>query len=99
MMIFALNTSFVAALTISAIARLVTYAATCASLPVLRRRSDVSKAAFRLPGGTGVAILSLGLIVWLLANVEWYQAKVATAAAAVGLLIFFSYKLYLRRSS
>jgi len=99
MMIFALNSSFVAALTISAIARLVTYGATCASLPVLRRRSDVSKAAFSLPGGTAVAILSLALIVWLLANVEWFQALVATAAAAVGLLIFFSYKLYLRRSS
>lgn len=99
MMIFALNTSFVAALTISAIARLVTYAATCASLPVLRRRSDVSRPAFRLPGGTAIAILSLVLILWLLANVEWYQAKVATAAAALGLLIFFSYRLYLRRSS
>jgi len=98
MMTFALNTSFVAALTISAIARLVTYAATCASLPVLRRKSDVSQAAFRLPGGTTIAIVSLGLIIWLLANVELYQAKVASAAAAVGLLIFFSYKLYLRAS-
>ncbi len=98
MMIFALNTSFVAALTISAIARLVTYAATCASLPVLRRKSDVAQAAFRLPGGTAVAILSLVLIIWLLANVEWYQAKVAAAAAAVGLLIFLSYRLYLRSS-
>ena len=98
MMTFALNTSFVAALTISAIARLVTYAATCASLPVLRRRSGMSPAAFRLPGGTAIAIISLGLIIWLLANVEWYQAKVASAAAAVGLLIFFSYKLYLRSS-
>ncbi len=97
-MIFALNTSFVAALTISAIARLVTYAATCASLPVLDDEADVSPAAFRLPGGTAIAIISLGLIIWLLANVEWYQAKVASAAAAVGLLIFFSYKLYLRSS-
>lgn len=98
MMAFALNSSFVAALTISAIARLVTYAATCASLPVLRRKSEVSQPAFRLPGGTAVAILSLALIVWLLANVEWYQAKVATVAAAVGLLIFFGYRLYLRYS-
>jgi basic amino acid/polyamine antiporter, APA family len=98
MMVFALNTSFVAALTISAIARLVTYAATCASLPVLRRMSEQPPPAFRLPGGTGVAILSLLLIVWLLANVEWYQAKVAAAAAAVGFLMFFSYKFYLRSS-
>jgi APA family basic amino acid/polyamine antiporter len=98
MMIFALNSSFVAALTISAIARLVTYGATCVALPTLRRKSEQPPAAFRLPGGTAVAILSLLLIVWLLANVEWYQAKVAAAAAAVGLLIFFSYRFYLRSS-
>src|SRR3981081_1569769 len=39
MLVLTLRSSFVAALTISAIARLVTYAVTCAALPVLRRRT------------------------------------------------------------
>src|SRR2546421_9936161 len=47
MLVLTLKSSFVAALTISAIARLVTYAATCAALPVLRRKPDVPKALFR----------------------------------------------------
>src|SRR5437588_1325968 len=51
MLVLTLKSSFVAALTISAIARLVTYAVTCAALPVLRKRKDAPKALFRLPGG------------------------------------------------
>src|SRR5256885_3621984 len=48
MMVLTLKSSFVAALTISAIARLVTYGATCAALPVLRRKPDAPTALFRL---------------------------------------------------
>jgi len=98
MLVLTLNSSFVAALTISAIARLVTYGATCLSLPVLRRRSDVPAAAFRLRGGTTIAILSLMLAAWLLANSTLKEARVAAVAAAVGLLIYFVYRLYSRRS-
>ena len=52
MLVLTLKSSFVAALTISTIARLVTYGATCLSLPVLRQRSDVPAAEFSLRGGT-----------------------------------------------
>src|SRR5437667_4378635 len=55
MLALTLKSSFVAALTISAIARLVTYAVTCAALPVLRKRGDAPKALFRLPGGPIIA--------------------------------------------
>src|SRR5438034_1452621 len=75
MLLLTLKSSFVAALTISAIARLVTYGATCIALPVLRRRSDAPAAAFRLPGGTAIAILSLLLAGWLLANSTWQEAR------------------------
>src|SRR5258706_4385539 len=68
MLVLTLRSSFVAALTISAIARLVTYAVTCAALPVLRRRSGVPVAMFKVRGGPIIAVAALILAVWLLAN-------------------------------
>ena len=93
MLLLTLKSSFVAVLTISTIARLVTYGATCLALPVFRTRSDAAKAMFRLPGGTVVAVLSLLLIVWLLLNSTLAEAKAAAIAGAVGLLIYFGYRL------
>jgi len=99
MMVLTLRSSFVAALTISAIARLVTYAVTCAALPVLRRRSDAPKAMFRLPGGPVIAIAALLLAAWLLANSTKKEAVQATIVAVIGLLIYASYRLYSRPAS
>src|SRR4029453_7538086 len=51
-----LSTSFLSALTISTIIRLVTYAATCAAVPALRRTTrPVAAPRFLLPGGPAVA--------------------------------------------
>src|SRR3977135_3324611 len=58
MLVLTLKQSFVQALTISAIARLLTYAATCAALPVLRR-TNAPPALFRLRGGTVISIFAL----------------------------------------
>ncbi|HEV7797852.1 MAG TPA: APC family permease [Pyrinomonadaceae bacterium] len=96
MLLLTLNSSFVAALTISAIARLVTYGATCLSLPVFRRRSNAPPAVFRVPGGTIIAICALLLAAWLLVNSTWQEARAAAIAAAVGLLVYFAYRLYSR---
>ena len=93
MLFLTLKSSFVAALTISTIARLVTYGATCLALPVFRARREAPHAEFRLPGGTIVAILSLLLIVWLLLNATLQEAKVSALAAAAGLVIYFGYRL------
>jgi amino acid transporter len=99
MMIVTLKSSFVAALTISAIARLVTYAVTCAALPVLRRKSSAPRALFRLPGGSIIAIAALILSAWLLLNSTRYEAIVSIIAAAVGFAIFLVYRLYRGRAS
>lgn len=99
MLVLTLRASFVAALTISAIARLVTYAATCAALPVLRRRSGIPPAAFHLPGGTIIAIASLMLAAWLLANSTWKEAWQAAIAGGVGLVIYFAYRIYRDRAA
>jgi len=98
MLFMTLKSSFVAALTISAIARLVTYAATCVALPVLRRRADVPLAHFKLAGGPLIAGLSLLLIIFLLANSTWQEAKIAAIVAVIGLLIYFGYRTYSRAS-
>jgi APA family basic amino acid/polyamine antiporter len=92
MLLLTLNSSFVAALTISAIARLVTYGATCLALPVFRGRSDAPPPSFSLPYGTLVAIMALLLAAWLLANSTWKEARAAAIAAAAGLLIYFAYR-------
>jgi amino acid transporter len=98
MLYLTLKTSFVAAITISAIARLVTYGATCLSLPIFRRRSDLPTPQFVLPGGPVVAVLSLILIAWLLVNATWKEKTATLIAAAFGLLLYLSYRLYQRYS-
>ena len=95
MLFLTLKSSFVAALTISTIARLVTYGATCLTLPMFRARREEPRAMFRLPGGTILAILSMLLIVWLLLN-ALNEVRVTAYAAAAGLLIYLAYWLYKR---
>jgi APA family basic amino acid/polyamine antiporter len=93
MLVLTLRSSFLAALTISAIARLVTYAVTCAALPVLRRRADVPVPAFKVRGGPIIAVAALILAVWLLSNSTLREAVTALIAAAVGMAIYSSYRL------
>jgi amino acid transporter len=98
MLVLTLKSSFVAALTISAIARLVTYAVTCAALPVLRGRADVPMPAFKVRGGPIIAVAALILAVWLLANSTLREALTAVIAGAVGMVIYSAYRI-VRRSN
>ena len=97
MLLLTLKSSFVAALTISAIARLVTYGATCLALPVLRRRKNVAAPLFRVRGGPVIAVLSLILAAWLLANSTFTEAWQAAVAASVGVIIYLIYRLFSSR--
>jgi APA family basic amino acid/polyamine antiporter len=92
-LVFTLKQSFVQALTISTIARLLTYAATCAALPILRRRTDAPPAKFRLPGGMIISLAALILAAWLLANSTLREAVVAVIAGAIGFAIFLLYRV------
>jgi APA family basic amino acid/polyamine antiporter len=96
MLLLTLKSSFVAALTISAIARLVTYGATCLALIIFRRRQNVPAATFAVPYGSIIAILSLILAIWLLSNSTLQEARAAIVAAAAGLLIHFLFRLLSR---
>jgi len=99
MLVLTLSGTFIYALTISAIARLLTYAATCAALTVFRRRKDAPPAMFNLPGGTVAALASLTLAAWLLSNSTLMEARDACIAALVGLLVYFVYRLLQRQSN
>ena len=93
-LVLTLRSSFVAALTISAIARLVTYGATCAALPVLRRKKRAPDALFKVRGGPVIAVAALLLSAWLLLNSTLYEAIVAAVAAAIGFVIYLTYRFY-----
>ncbi len=87
-LVVAVISTFVSALTISAIVRLLAYATTCAALPVLRRRHNVSPPAFIVPAGFGVSGLALLLSPWLLSNSPWSEMRVAGLAILIGFLLY-----------
>jgi APA family basic amino acid/polyamine antiporter len=82
-----LGGSFIAAVTISTVARLFVYAATCAAVPVLRRRAGEDVARFAVPFGLATALLALVLIAWLLLNAEPTELRDVVIAMGIGTLI------------
>jgi amino acid transporter len=85
-----LATTFVSALTISVLIRVLTYLATCVALPVLRRRSATAEGAFRLPGGDAIAVVASLVCIALLVSrprTEMIQLAGAVALGALVLLI------------
>ena len=94
-LVVTLQGSFIAAVTMSTIVRLLSYAATCAALPVLRRRDrrDAHDApGFRVRGGTLIAGASLVLCVWLLSAGAWKESVTAALAALTGLVLHGAYR-------
>jgi amino acid transporter len=85
-----LSGTFLYAVTISAIARLLIYAATCAALPVLRRRAGAPPSTFRVRAGTPVVLAALLLILWLLLNSTWREVRDTAIAAGIGLFVYAS---------
>jgi basic amino acid/polyamine antiporter, APA family len=100
MLVFAVQSSFISALTISTIVRLLVYAVTCASLPVFRSRENTPEAAFRAPFGIAAAILSLLLTAWLLTNVDFRKEGVMVLVlGAAGLILYFAYRFFGKNSA
>lgn len=94
-LILTIQSSFLSAVTISVVVRLIVYATTCISLPVFRYwKKDVPDAAFKTPYGLVVAVLSLVLIGWLLTDKQVLdQALSIGIAAFLGLVIYGAYRL------
>jgi len=93
MLVLALAGSFIGALTISTIIRVLVYGITCAALPVLRRRAGVPPAAFRARAGFLVSVIVLALCVWLLINSGGREARDVAIVAAIGVPIYFAGRL------
>jgi amino acid transporter len=83
-----LTGTFLYAVTISTIARLLVYTATCAALPMLRRRAGAPPFAFRAPAGLLVSFAVLVLTAWLLWNTTWREVRDTAIATAIGLLVY-----------
>jgi APA family basic amino acid/polyamine antiporter len=98
MLALTLSSSLIYALTISTIARLLAYAATCAALPMLRRKQNSPPALFTVPGGTIVSFIAILLCLWLLSNSTLIEARDSFIAAAVGLLVYVLYRSLQRNS-
>lgn len=90
-LILTIQSSFLTALTIATITRLLVYATTCASLPVFRWRKNAPQAEFVVPFGVIASVLSLILIIWLLANVDFRKEGLAILVVAIiGLILYFA---------
>lgn len=94
-MVLTIGSSFLTAVAIATITRLIVYATTCLALIVFRRRDDLPPPAFRAPLGVLAAVLSIGLVVWLLTNVDLAKEGLPIlAAGAVGLLAWALFRVF-----
>lgn len=87
MLVMTLSGSFLSAVAISTLTRLLAYGATCAAVPVLRRRTDVAPALFRAPGGIGTVAVALALIAWLLAQGSARELRDVAIAMVLGFVL------------
>lgn len=94
-LMIALPGTFIYAVKITVITRVIVYASTCAALPILRRRS-VAEApdTFRVPAGVPVAIVCVLLCLGLLVSSGWREARDVSVAIAIGLVTFGLTRIY-----
>lgn len=89
MLVLTLSGTFITAATISTLIRLLTYAVTCAALPVLRQERNNRPAMFHVPAGPFVSVAALAMVAWLFSNSSWREVQLVAIAAVVGLPFYF----------
>ena len=85
---FTLFSTFISALTLSAVVRLMAYMTTCAALPFLRRNASVPRPAFLVPAGPLVSVIAVSLSVWLLSSSPWNEKRLAGIALLLGFVLY-----------
>ncbi|HEV8368337.1 MAG TPA: amino acid permease [Pyrinomonadaceae bacterium] len=81
----ALPGTFIYAVKITVITRVIVYASTCIALPMLRKRSQPP---FKVPAGTPISIACVVLCLWLLAGSGWREARDVVVAIVIGIVIY-----------
>jgi len=71
--------------TLSAVARILYYAGTCAAVPVLRRMQP-GAAVFRLPGGLTLPVLGIAICAVLLTRVDFSKSVILLVTIGIGLV-------------
>ncbi|MFZ1702299.1 MAG: amino acid permease [Pyrinomonadaceae bacterium] len=93
-LILTIQSSFLTAVAIATITRLLVYATTCLALPIFRSRKEMTPAPFSVPFGIVAVILSIGLIFWLLTTLDFTKEGLAILVAAIiGLILYASFRL------
>ena len=89
MLALTLSGSFLTAVALSTITRLLAYAATCIAVPVLRRREggEVGPAAFRVPAAPWVVASALLVIGWLVMHARAGELRNVVLAMLAGALL------------
>ncbi|HKV41795.1 MAG TPA: amino acid permease [Blastocatellia bacterium] len=83
-----LSGTFIYLLTLSVITRVLVYGATCAALPVLRRRRTSLPASFEAPAGSLVSTVSVLLCIGLLFSSGWREGRDVAISGAIGLVLY-----------
>jgi len=105
-MLLALSGTFIYAVKVTVITRVIVYASTCVALPMLRRRSKMATSvrtagetsrSFVLPGGMLISMVCVVLCLCLLANSGWREARDVVVAIVIGLAIYAATQLGRRR--
>src|SRR5262249_21647763 len=81
MLTMTLSGKFIYAVTISTLARLLTYIATCIGMLILRSRYPARPPRFKAPAGVAVSLGALILMIWLFARSTSVERRDATIAA------------------
>jgi basic amino acid/polyamine antiporter, APA family len=106
-LLLALAGTFIYAVKVTVITRIIVYTSTCLALPILRRRSKMITrepmprslpAAFELPAGTWISILCVVLCLWLLANSGLSEVRDVAIAVAVGLTFYAATRVSQRKA-
>lgn len=88
LLLVTLLSSFASAATFTVEIRIMTYLATCAALPVLRRRVDAPPGEFRVPAGEVVALVSVLICLGLLTTRPVREIWQMLGAIGLGLGLF-----------
>jgi amino acid transporter len=96
MLVLTWSGTFIYLVTLSTLARLVTYVSTCAALPVLRRSPSSNASGFRVPAGAWIACGGMAVCIWLLSQSNLNEARDAGVVLGIGLAIYGLYRFSVR---